>query len=218
MITTFILAVLGVLLLFVLWQMMRKEPSGATAAIPASKAPIATGALPSGGDLWTAKIGDVVSLHGAAEDFSDLDFTVDQRGAYESKDRRWVGLGGDFRGRRVYVEISRVGGTQVMGILEPRRLTLPELGLTEDLLADMDSRQDPSRFIQFDEKKWYYDSSRELAYYEAEGTEARGVYRWLFAEQNGSRLLCIEKWEGEPFDVRLARKLDPQDITVYRAG
>jgi hypothetical protein len=31
-------------------------------------------------------------------------------------------------------------------------------------------------------------------------------------------MLRIEKWEGEPFDVRLARKLNPQDITVYRAA
>jgi hypothetical protein len=30
-------------------------------------------------------------------------------------------------------------------------------------------------------------------------------------------VLCIEKWEGEPFDVRVAQRLKPEDITVYRA-
>jgi len=103
-----------------------------------------------------------------------------------------------------------------MGILDQRRLTLPDLGLTEDQLADQDSRQDPSAFIQFEGKRWHYTSSRELSYCENEG-ETKGLYRWLFTEKDGLRMLCVEKWEGEPFQVQLAQKLNPQDITVYRA-
>jgi hypothetical protein len=30
-------------------------------------------------------------------------------------------------------------------------------------------------------------------------------------------MLCVEKWEGEPFQIQLAQKLNSQDITVYRA-
>jgi hypothetical protein len=31
-------------------------------------------------------------------------------------------------------------------------------------------------------------------------------------------VICIEKWEGEPFDVRIARRVSVQEITVYRAA
>jgi hypothetical protein len=31
-------------------------------------------------------------------------------------------------------------------------------------------------------------------------------------------LICVEKWEGEPFEVRIARRLNDRDITAYRAG
>jgi Domain of unknown function (DUF4178) len=212
LITTTILVLLGIVLAFVLWQMMRgpKSSGAAVTVLPSPATPVV--------ELWTAKVGDVISIPGAAEDFSDLDFTVDQRNAYEGANRRWIDLGGDFRGRRVYLEVSRASGTEIMGLLDPRRLTLPEVGLTEDQLADLDSRQDPSASIQFEGKTWQYESSRELAHFENEGEQPKGLYRWLFAERGGSRLLCVEKWEGEPFDVRLARKLNAQDITVYRAA
>lgn len=217
MITTTILAALGVLLAFVVWQMMRgPKKSGSVAEMPARSAAVA--AVVPGADLWRVRTGDVISIQAAAEDFSDLDFTVDGRNAYQSADRQWIGVTGDFRGRRVHLEVSRAAGLEIVGVLGAAKLTLPQVGLTEDRLADMDSRQDLSASIQYDGKRWNYDSSRELAYLEGEQEPAKGLYRWLFAEQNGSRLLRVEKWEGEPFDVRLAVKVNPQDVTVYPAA
>ena len=215
--TTTILVLLGVALVFVVWQMMRDGKPARKAVTPNP------GAAPSlgsgvGGDLWTATVGDVISIHAAAEDFSDLDFTVDQRNAYEAANRRWIDLGGDFRGRRVYLEVSRAAGLEVMGLLDSRRLSLADIGVSEDQLADLDARQDPTAFIEFEGKRWRYDSSRELAHFEGEGDEPKGLYRWLFAEAGGRRLLCVEKWEGEPFEVRFAQTLNSQDITVFRSN
>jgi hypothetical protein len=211
--TTTILVLLGIALIFVIWQMMRsgKAPARADTAIPA----VASGAA---ADLWTARVGDVISIQGAAEDFSDLDFTVDQRNAYEGASRRWIDLSGEFRGTRVYLEVSRASGVEVMGLLDSKRFTLADINVSEDQLADLDARQDPKAVIPFEGKPWRYESSRELAYFESEGDQPKGLYRWLFAEAGGPRLLCVEKWVGEPFDVRLARRLNHQDITVYRSS
>lgn len=169
-------------------------------------------------DLWNARPGDVISIRGGAEDYSDLDFTVDRRSAYESSNHRWIDLSGEFRGRRVYLEVHRQSDPEVMGILDDRKLTIADLHLTEDQLADYDERQDPNVTIDFEGKKWQYESSREIGYFENEAGEGEGLYRWIFREQGGGRLLCIEKWEGEPFDVRIARRLNARDITVYRAA
>jgi hypothetical protein len=211
--TTTILVLLGIALIFVIWQMMRsgKAPARADTAIPA----VASGAA---ADLWTARVGDVISIQGAAEDFSDLDFTVDQRNAYEGASRRWIDLSGEFRGTRVYLEVSRASGVEVMGLLDSKRFTLADINVSEDQLADLDARQDPKAVIPFEGKPWRYESSRELAYFENEGDQPKGLYSWFFAEAGGPRLLCVEKWVGEPFDVRLARRLNHQDITVYRSS
>jgi hypothetical protein len=215
MITTTILAILGVLLIIVIALMFR-GPSGRAVSAPAKGQP----PMPSAIDAhpWDARKGDVISIRGGAEDYSDLDFTVDRRSAYQTSSHRWVDLSGDFRGRRVYLEVYGRNSAELMGILDPRKLTIADLNLTEQQLADFDSRQDPNATINFESKRWNYDSSREIGYLENETGEGEGLYRWLFREQDGDRLLCVEKWEGEPFDVRIARRLSTQDITVYRAA
>lgn len=219
MITTSILALLGIVLVIVLWQMMRSpKASGSGAPSPSTTGAVSVGTSSPAADLWSAKAGDVVSISGAAADFSDLDFPVDQRSAFEGMNRRWIGLAGDYRGRRVSLEISRAAGTEIIGFLDEQRLTLPDIALTEDGLADMDARQDPSATVQYAGARWQYESSRELSFYENEQGDSRGLYRWRFVEQGGARLIIVDKYEGEPFDVRLARKLRPDDITVYRSA
>jgi hypothetical protein len=214
MITTTLLAILGVLLIVVIAMMFRTpKRTGMPAPAPNQPPPAALDAHP-----WDARKGDVISIRGGAADYSDLDFTIDRRSAYQTSNHRWIDLSGEFRGQRVYLEVYGKPNPEMMGILDPKKLTLPDLNVSEQQLADMDSRQDPNAFLTYENKPWHYESSREIGYFENETGEGEGLYRWLFREQNGDRLLCIEKWEGEPFDVRIARRLNTQDITVYRAA
>lgn len=214
MITATVLAILGVLLLVVISMMFRSQsgPAAPAPAKPQGPAPVV--------DVhpWDAHMGDVISIRGAAEDYSDLDFTVDRRSAYQASNHRWIDLSGEFRGHRVYVEVYGRPSTEVMAILDAKKLTLPDVNLTEQQLADLDSRQDPNAVLSYEGKQWRYESSRELGYFENEAGEGEGLYRWLFREPAGDRWLCIEKWEGEPFDVRIARRVNTSDITVYRAA
>ncbi len=212
MITITVLAILAVVLVTVLRAMFR-APAAAPASPPAAiPLPVSR---PLETDVWDARKGDVISINGAAEDFSDVDFPVDRRGAYEARHHRWVDLSGEFRGRRVYLEVYRHPAADVIGILDGRKLGIGDVGVTEQDLASLDQRQDPSASITFEGQPWHYESSREIGYFENETGAGEGLYRWLFREPAGPRLLCIEKWEGEPFDVRIARRLKPEDIQVY---
>jgi len=220
-ITGTILVVLGLCLATVLWAMFRSPSAARVPAAPAPPQVAAADSLnvdPLNIDPWDARKGDVISITGGAEDFSDLDFPVDRRSAYEAATRRWIDLSGEFRGRRVYLEVYRHPQPDLLGILDARELTLAGIGTTEDSLADMDARQDPSASIDFEGKKWTWESSREIRYYENETGQAEGLYRWLFREAEGNRLICVEKWEGEPFEARIARRLNQRDLTVYRAA
>ena len=214
MITPVILSILGVVLLIVLWMM--RSPS--RAALPAAKQAPQVPPPPIDLHPSEARNGDYVSISGAAADFSDVDFTVDRRSSYQVGGRRWVDLSGEFRGERVYLEVQPKPSTEAMGILDSRKLSLADLRISEQQLADFDSKQDPNQSISFEGKNWNYESSRELGYFENEVGQGEGLYRWLFREPNGDRLLCVEKWEGEPFDVRIARRLKTPDITVFRAA
>jgi hypothetical protein len=218
MITTTLLVFLGALLAMVLWKMFKPGPAGSSAPAVSATPPTPAVGAPAAADLLTARAGDVISIHAAAEDFSDIDFTVDRRSMYQSGPKGWADLSGDYRGNRVYLEVQPGAPPEIMGIFDTRRLTLPDVGATEQQMADFDTRQDPSAFLTFEGKRWQYESSRELGYFENEIGEGEGLYRWIFREAGGDRLLCIEKWEGEPFDVRIARRVNPQDVTVFKAA
>lgn len=168
--------------------------------------------------ITDARLGDTLSVAGAAEDFSDVDFTIDRADQYEAGSRRWYELSGMWRDRRVYLELHRDEIVQLFGNFDGRRLTLDELGLSEDDLSQMDQRQNPADFFDYGGKFWLYRFSREIGVFTAGNTSGRGFYCWQFQEQDTSRYLSIRKFAGEPFSAALWNKIEPTDVTVYRSG
>jgi hypothetical protein len=166
--------------------------------------------------ITDARVQDTLSVVGAAEDFSDLDFTVDRCDAYEAGSRQWVELSGAWRERRVYLEVHKGDTVEVLGNFDGRRLTLDELGLTEEDLAEIDRRQNPTDFLDFENKFWLYRLSREMAVFHEGREPGHGFYCWQFHEQDGKRLLSVRKFEGEPFTASIWIKVEPTDITVFR--
>ncbi len=165
-----------------------------------------------------ARIGDALSVTGAAEDFSDLDFTIDRVDQLEAGSRRSMELSGSWRDRRVYLEVHNDAAPEVFGNFDGRKITLDELGLTEDDLAQLDGRQNPSDFFDFEGKFWLYRFSREMGVFTAGNATGQGVYVWQFQEQDGKRFMNIRKYAGEPFAASIWIKLEPTDITVYRSA
>ena len=99
MITLTLVAVLGVLLVIVLMKLFNhpEEPA------PTPRAP-----APDLANLKVtdARVGDMISVSGAGDDLSDLDFTADRGAWYEAGPRRWFELSGAYRERRVALRVS----------------------------------------------------------------------------------------------------------------
>ncbi len=168
--------------------------------------------------VTAARLGDALSVTGAAPDFSDLDFTVDRVDHLEAGSRRWVELSGSWRDRRVYLEVHNDEAPEVFGNFDGRKITLDELGLTEDDLAQIDGRQNPSDFFDYDGKFWLYRFSREMGLFTADNATGQGLYAWQFQEQDGKRFMNLRKHAGEPFAASIWIKIEPTDITVYRSA
>jgi hypothetical protein len=167
--------------------------------------------------ITDARVGDTLSVSGAAADFADIDFTLDRRDQYETGTRRWVEFSGMWRDRRIYLEVHNHDTTTVLGNFDGRTITLDELGLSEDDLAQMDQRQNPADFFDYDGKFWLYRFSHEMGVFRAGETAGRGFYCWQFQEQDGKRFLSIRKFTGEPFSASLWVSIEPADITVFRS-
>jgi hypothetical protein len=168
--------------------------------------------------ITDAQVKDALSVNGAAEDFSDLDFTVDRREWYEAGSNRWTVLSGAWRDRRVFLEIHNEDTTEVLGNFDGRKITLDELGLSEADMGEIDSRQNPADFIDFEGKFWLYRFSREMGVFSEGAATGRGFYCWQFHEQDGKRYLSVRKFEGEPFAATIWVRVEPTDITVFRGA
>jgi hypothetical protein len=171
--------------------------------------------------ITDARVGDALSVAGAtglSEDLSDIDFNVDRRDDYEAGSRQWTALSGMWRDRRVYLEVHSEDTVDVFGNFDGRRLTLDELGLSEEDMAEIDRRQNPADFIDFEGKFWLYHFSREMGVFTDGRDTGRGFYGWEFHEQDGKRYLSVRKFEGEPFTASIWTKIAPADITVFRGA
>lgn len=205
MITLTIVAILAILLVIVLKNLFRKplpKPAEDLANVKAAD----------------ARVGDSLSAAGAGDQFADLDFTVDHRNLYDVGPRRWIELRGNYRDRRVSLYVSEGEELEVSAVLDARKQSLEELGMSEDDLAQLDQRQNTADNIEYDGKLWYYRFSKEFVLLKDTDSQGASFYGWFFREDGGNRLLLVRKTEGEPFSATISVKLNPSDITVYRAG
>ena len=208
MITLTLEAVLGVMLAVVIMQFFKKHPQPVAASAPVE-------------DLANlkpqdARVGDAISISGAGDKMEDLDFTVDRTTWITAGSRQWVEIGGPYRERRVAL---RVGGDEEVEVSihnDPRKVTLEDLGVSEDDLAQMDERQNTADSFEFDGKTWLYVISREVQAQRSDRPQADGYYYWEFREQSGAGILAIRKEQSEPFAVSLFTLIQPGDVTVYR--
>ena len=207
-ITLTLVVILGVLLIIVLKKLFEKPAALAAPATPKPDLASLT--------IADARAGDTVSVSGAGDNFSDLDFTVDRRSRYEAGERQWFDLSGMYRERRIALEVRNDDELEVRGFVDGRKLSLEDLGLSEDDLAQMDERQNTADNFEFDGKMWYYRLSKEVGVFRDSQVQGTGFYGWEFIEDGGQRFLSIHKREGEPFTAGVAIKLNPADITVFR--
>jgi hypothetical protein len=208
-ITVTLLLVLGALLFMILKKLFERPAAPAAAAAPKQDLASLT--------VADARLGDNISITGAGDSFADLDFTVDHSTRYEAGETQWFDVSGKHGERRVALEVrTEDDELEVRGFLDGKKLSLEDLGLSEDDLAQMDSRQNTADNFEFDGKNWFYRLSKEVGAFHDGQTQGAGFYGWEFIEETGQRYLSIRKKEGEPFSASVAVKLNPADITVYR--
>jgi len=208
-----VLVILIALLIWVLMQLSKKKKTGPE--------PLKGG--PPRPDLANlkasdARAGDVISIAGVGDNFSDLDFTADRYSRIDAGAHPWIELGGAYRERRVSLRVAGDEDIEVAVHNDPRKLTIEDLGLTEDDLASIDERQNTGDNFAFDDKNWLYVISREGQSQRSDRPQPDGFYYWEFRQDNGPGILGLRKSQGDPFAVTLWNSIRASDVTVYRAN
>lgn len=208
MITLTVEAILGVALAIVIMQFFKHHPQPAAASAPTEDL---ANLKPQDG-----RPGDAISIAAVGDNMEDLDFSADRKIDIVAGSRQWVELSGPYKERRV---ILRVGGDEEIEVAlhnDPRKITLDDIGLSEDELAQMDERQNAADSFEFENKTWLYVISREVRAQRSDRPQPEGFYHWEFREQSGPGILTVRKAENEPFAVTQYNAIPPSDVTVYR--
>jgi hypothetical protein len=166
--------------------------------------------------VTNARTGDVISISGAGEKFADLDFTADRTVRYQAASRRWFEVSGPYMERRVILRVSGDEEVETHLHADPQKISLEDLGLSEQDLAELDQRQNTADSFEFDNKVWLYRISREIQAYPDGNSPPIGYYYWEFQEQGGKALITVRKPEGEPFALTRYDAIPPSDVTIYR--
>ena len=220
MITFTLVVILRSLLAIVLMQLFKQrvEPEARPSAPRASAPPPAPQPDLAHLKPADARAGDVLSVAGAGDGMTDLDFTADRFQRVEAGARRWIEVSGPYRERRVSLRAGGGDETEVALHSASRQLTLEDLGVSENDLAQMDERQNTGDSFGFDDKEWLYRLSREARAFRDDGSAASGFYYWEFHERGGRGMIAARKPEGEPFAVTLYSEIPAGDVTIYRSG
>jgi hypothetical protein len=208
MLTVTIEVVLGVLFALVLMNLFKRHNTPSTPSAP--QADLAN-LKPT-----DARTGDVISIAGAGDNMTDLDFTADRSTWHTAGARNWFEVSGPYHERRVALRVANEDEVEVSLHNDARKLTLADLGVSEDDLAEMDERQNPSDSFEFDGAAWLYRQSADATAKRDDQPQAAGFYYWEFREDNGKRLLAVRKPQGEPFVVNLFSVIPASDVTIYR--
>lgn len=165
-----------------------------------------------------ARVGDVISISGAGDNMTDLDFTSDRVYWFVAGSRRWFDLTGPYRERRVAMRVELGDDVAVAVANDPRKLTLEDLGLSEDDMAQIDERQNTADSFEFDNRIWLYVLSREAQVTRNDQPQPAGFYCWEFREQDGKGIIMVRKESNEPFAVTRYEAIPPGDVTIYRGA
>jgi len=162
-----------------------------------------------------ARVGDVLVIPGAGDDYDDLTFTIDRLARYRSASGNWHELSGLYKNRRFYLEVDDDDDLVCWLSLEAEP-TLDEFGLDEDRLIAYDEGDNPGPVVHGD-YRFAFEKSGEIGCSERDGAPFEDCYQWEFVSDDGATSLTIEKWEDEPFEASLTKRVPPEDITVLRA-
>ncbi len=204
-----VIVLLGIVLVYLLFLVFKKKK-------PQNLAPPPVEDL-ANLRISDARVGDVISIHGAGEDYEDLQFTVDSRNRYQAGDETWFELVGNYRGRKVFVECYEDDELEITANLDESEVRFQDLNILEEDLNRYDEEQSPANSIDFRGEPWSFEKSHEIGFFRDGQGDGEGYYSWQFVSDDGRRQLCVEKWEGEGFQALIVQRINPDDCRVFRA-
>lgn len=172
-----------------------------------------------GKSIKNAEPGDFVQIEAISEmslDYKEIVFEVRHVHKYDCYGDIWYEITGSVGDQPYRLEWYEDDGLHVTGNNQKNALTLNDVGITEDQLAEMDEDGSEENYIDYNGMRYYYSTSDEVLFYKDNGEEGEAFFMWELTSEDKKRLLSVEKWEGEPFELYHSYVLDPAHVSIVK--
>ncbi|MFC1850689.1 DUF4178 domain-containing protein [candidate division CSSED10-310 bacterium] len=173
--------------------------------------------LPEHATIKNVGVGGVLTISGFSDDFQDLDFVVEKVNRYERGSSKWYELTGTHQDKKLFIEWEYDDGEFFITATSSKKgFRLSKLGLKEEDLVKFDEDQSQENSFERDGEKFYFEQSGEVVFYEDNRGPGEGFYAWNFKNEDETRVLTVEKWEGDPFEVFEGKVIDHSSIEIFK--
>ena len=169
-------------------------------------------------DITQVDVGGVIRLPPFGSERAPVETYVIARHRYDDGGSPWYELVCEHGTRELLIEWERDGRkVEVTAAFDDENPKLEALGLTDDDLHRFD--EDERGEFRWEGRRWRYEDSGEVNYYEGDGKQSQTLYAWSFYDDRDERYITIEKWARDArFYVYHSWTIDPDRIEVYDAG
>ncbi len=152
--------------------------------------------------------GGVFELRGVGDDFKDMTLKVIAKHLYQEGDFSWFELEcDDGSDEKVWVEVEDDDETTVSVVL--KKMKLQDVHTTPEMLEIIDDNESGDVFGYT-----YQDSGDAVFYRFCDDSKPEKLYYWDFVK--GNRILSVEKWNENDYEVYISQKMRPSQVTVLR--
>ena len=161
------------------------------------------------------RVGDVISIVGLNLEYDDVYFFVERVHRYSSHGETWQEMVCSDGNYRVWIDWVDGYDLFVTATDDPNPSGLSVVGLTEEVLVELDEENSIDNSIEVDGDIYHYKTSSEVIFYQDRQGSGQGFYAWDFIRDEGDRVMTVSKWEGRPFEVSFSEVIPPANITLY---
>lgn len=160
------------------------------------------------------KVEDIVTLTIITDVFQTKgDYIVESKNRYAQGGYEWfeVELRGGEPGEKLWLEWEEDDELEIG--LNLQKLSLKELGLTPQILEEIDEEAEGSFIYQGVE--YEFDESGEAMFYRNCTGDGISFFYWDFEDEDEEHFIGVEKWGRREYEVHVGIYLDTSEIEIY---
>ncbi|MFB6306051.1 MAG: DUF4178 domain-containing protein [Flavobacteriales bacterium] len=157
--------------------------------------------------------GGMIHLTHIGEDLEEFDANIIGKHVYRCGNDEWFELEGESESGKVWIEVEE--DDELLIAVTRNKMKLKDISVSKEDLDKIDEMEEGQ--VEYNGEKYHYDDSNEAEFLRyGDENDSKRLYYWDFETENEQKVLSVEKWGKNDYEVYQANYIEPSQITVYK--